>query len=76
MEIVEDTLIRYTTSLDNHASPLNIVEALMKAAIDENVHLHCVYFLMRREPDILQKLLSSSQSSSSSSSIESATQIN
>ncbi|OEU12976.1 hypothetical protein FRACYDRAFT_243278 [Fragilariopsis cylindrus CCMP1102] len=58
MEVVEDTLIRYSTSLDNHASPLNIVEALMMAAIDENVHIDCVYFLIRREPDILVKLLS------------------
>jgi hypothetical protein len=58
MEVVEDTLIRYSTSLDNHASQLNIVEALMMAAIDENVHLDCVYFLIRREPDILVKLLS------------------
>ena len=30
----------------------------MMAAIDENVHLDCVYFLLRREPDILVKLLS------------------
>jgi hypothetical protein len=70
MEVVEDTLICYSTSLDNHAPPFNIVEALMMAAIDEHVHLDCVYFLIRREPDILQKLLSSS------SSIESATNIN
>ncbi|OEU23212.1 hypothetical protein FRACYDRAFT_233381 [Fragilariopsis cylindrus CCMP1102] len=73
-EVVEDTLIRYSTSLDNHAPPFNIVEALMMAATDENVHLDCVYFLIRREPDILQKLLSSL--TSSSSSIESATHIN
>jgi hypothetical protein len=35
------------------------VDALLLAAIDEGVHLDCVYFLLRREPDILQKLLSS-----------------
>ncbi|OEU12999.1 hypothetical protein FRACYDRAFT_243419 [Fragilariopsis cylindrus CCMP1102] len=72
MEVVEDNLARYSTSLDNHAPPFNIVEALMMAAIDENVHLDSVYFLIRREPDILQKLLASS----SLSSIESATNSN
>jgi ankyrin repeat protein len=64
MEVVEDTIIRYSTSLDN-APPLNMVEALINAAIDEYVHLDCVYFLMRREPDVLLKLLSSSSSSAS-----------
>jgi hypothetical protein len=67
MKVVKDTLAHYNTP------PLNIEEAVLSAAIDENVHLDCVYFLIRREPDILQKLLSSS---SSSSSIASATHIN
>jgi hypothetical protein len=53
MEAVEGTLIRYSDT------PVNIVEALVMAAIDENIHLDCVYFLIRREPDVLQKLLSS-----------------
>jgi len=57
-DVVEDTLIRYITSFDNHASPLNIVDALMMAAIEENVHLDAVYTLIRRQPDILQKMLS------------------
>ncbi|OEU23455.1 hypothetical protein FRACYDRAFT_216370 [Fragilariopsis cylindrus CCMP1102] len=59
-EIVEDTLIRYITSFDNHASPLNIADALMMAALEENVHLDSVYTLIRRQPDILQKILSES----------------
>jgi hypothetical protein len=59
-KVVEDTLIRHTyTSADNNASPLNIEDAILTAAIDQNIHLDCVYFLMRRQPDILQKLLSS-----------------
>jgi hypothetical protein len=63
MEVIEDTLIRYTSSslnLDNNttAPRLNIVDALLSAAIDENVHFDCVYFLMRRHPDmVLMKLL-------------------
>jgi hypothetical protein len=63
MEVVEDTLARCYASSDN-TPPLNIEEALLSAAIDENIHLDCVYFLLRREPDILQKVLSSSSSSS------------
>ena len=39
--------------------PYNIADALITAAIDETIHLDCVYFLLRREPDILHKLLSS-----------------
>ena len=30
---------------------------LITAAIDEIVHLDCVYFLMRRNPDVLQQEL-------------------
>jgi hypothetical protein len=37
------------------------IDALITAAIDKNIHLDCVYFLLRREPDILQKLLLSQQ---------------
>ncbi|OEU10442.1 hypothetical protein FRACYDRAFT_247546 [Fragilariopsis cylindrus CCMP1102] len=68
MKVVKDTLAHCNTP------PLNIEEAVLSAATDENVHLDSVYFLIRREPDILQKLLS--LSSSSSSSIASATHIN
>ncbi|OEU12748.1 hypothetical protein FRACYDRAFT_270462 [Fragilariopsis cylindrus CCMP1102] len=59
MEVVEDTLAHCYASSDN-TPPLNIEEALLSAAIDENIHLDCVYFLLRREPDILRKLLSPS----------------
>ena len=51
MRIVEDTL-------NTSVIPLNIVEAVVLAAIDGNIHLDCVYFLLRREPDVLVRLLS------------------
>jgi hypothetical protein len=76
MEVVEDTLIRYTSSSSlnlDHATPhLNIVDALLSAAIDENVDLDCVYFLMRRHPDILMKLLPQLSSGMSSTTVVSA----
>ncbi|OEU05943.1 hypothetical protein FRACYDRAFT_257327 [Fragilariopsis cylindrus CCMP1102] len=75
MEVVEDTLIQYTSSSSSslnldHATPhLNIVDALLSAAIDEYVHLDCVYFLTRRHPDILMKLLPQLSSGMSSTTV-------
>ena len=57
MKIVGDTLTRY---LDT--TPINVEGALLSAAIDENIHLDSVYFLLRRQPDVLVKLLSSHSS--------------
>ena len=54
LEVVEDTLIRYSTD-----TPINIVETLVITAIYTKIHLECVYFLLRRQPDVLVKLLSS-----------------
>jgi len=54
MNVVEEILTRY----HSEGTPLTIVEALMEAAVDENVHLDCSYFLLRREPDVLVRLLS------------------
>ncbi|OEU14838.1 hypothetical protein FRACYDRAFT_241395 [Fragilariopsis cylindrus CCMP1102] len=59
MKGIEDTLARYSDT------PINISEALVMSAIDEDIHLDCVYFLLRREPDVLVKLLSPSSSLSS-----------
>ena len=59
MTVIEDTLTRYSSFLDNNDISINTVEALVMAAIDENIHLDCVYFLLRRQPDVLVKLLSS-----------------
>jgi len=52
MNAVDATLARYSQE-----TPLNSVEALMVAAADENIHLDCSYFLLRREPDVLVRLL-------------------
>ena len=59
MTVIEDTLTRYSSFLDNNDISINTVEALVMAAIDENIHLDCVYFLLRRQPDVLVELLSS-----------------
>jgi hypothetical protein len=51
LEVVEGTLIRYSSD-----TPINIVETLVIAAIDTKIHLDCVYFLLRRQPDVLVQL--------------------
>jgi hypothetical protein len=58
-KIIEDTLARHSST------PINSADALLSAAFDETVHLDGVYFLLRREPGMLHKLLSSSPSASS-----------
>ncbi|OEU18121.1 hypothetical protein FRACYDRAFT_238555 [Fragilariopsis cylindrus CCMP1102] len=67
MKVVEDILIRYSDT------PINTTEALITAAIDEDIYLDCVYFLLRREPDILQKLLSSKQATVTAMTINGST---
>ena len=54
MEVVENTLGHSSSPSDN-TQPLNIMHALVTAAIDEGVHLDCVYFLLRRHPDVLKE---------------------
>jgi hypothetical protein len=54
MMVISDTLNNPVTPL------LNSADALLSAAIDDSIHLDCVYLLVRREPDVLQKLLSQS----------------
>jgi hypothetical protein len=66
MRIIEEILIRYSSS--DNSTPLNVAEALIIAAIDEHVHLDCVYFLLRRQPDVLTKLLSGSSTFPASAS--------
>jgi hypothetical protein len=65
MRVVEDTLIRSSSSSADNSTQLNVVEAILTAAIDEVIHLDCVYFLFRRHPDVLVKLLSGSIDDSS-----------
>jgi len=55
MEVVEEILTRY----HSEGTPLHIIEALVVAATDEHIHLDCSYFLLRREPDVLVRLLQS-----------------
>jgi hypothetical protein len=60
VKVVEKTLADYCSAADGDDGddgPYNIVDALLSAAIDEKVHLDGVYFLLRREPDVLQNLL-------------------
>jgi hypothetical protein len=61
MNVIKDTLLdcqRRSEDYNNNTGPYNVMDALITAAIDENVHLDCIYFLMRRQPDVLVKLLS------------------
>jgi hypothetical protein len=69
MRIIEDALLNFqrrSDDDDNNNGPYNIVDALVTAAIDEDIHLDCVYFLLRRHPDVLHKLLSQPSSSAPS----------
>ena len=52
MNIVKETLIRYSTT-----QPINIPYALMLAATDGRIHLDCLYFLTRRHPDAILGML-------------------
>jgi hypothetical protein len=57
----EQVMMVITDTLNNpDTPPVNSADALLSAAIDNGIHLDCVYLLMRREPDVLQKLLSQS----------------
>jgi hypothetical protein len=63
MNVIEETLLdcqrRSDDNNNNNTGPYNIVDTLITAAIDEGVHLDYVYFLLRRHPDVLIQLLSS-----------------
>jgi len=49
-----------STLIDCADEPYDAAGALVLAAIDDNVDLDCVYYVLRREPDVLAKLLSAS----------------
>jgi len=54
MKVITEVPTQYSET------PLNIVEALVFAAANENnTYFDCLYFLLRREPDVLVKLLRS-----------------
>ncbi|OEU17918.1 hypothetical protein FRACYDRAFT_238348 [Fragilariopsis cylindrus CCMP1102] len=50
---------------DSSDKPNSFSEAFLSAAVNEDIHLDCVYFLLRRDPDMLQKLLPASLTTSS-----------
>ena len=52
IDIVEETLNRYSNT-----TPLNMHNAFMLAAIDDRIHLDCLYFLTRRHPDVMLGML-------------------
>jgi hypothetical protein len=37
--------------------PYNLAEALIAASVNEHIHLDCVFFLIRRHPNVLKELL-------------------
>ena len=43
--------------VDCSNNPYDTAEALVLAAINDEIDLDCVFFLLRREPDVLAKLL-------------------
>ena len=51
-KVIENTLARYS---DN--TPINIEETFLLAAIDENIHLDGLNYLLRRQPHVLETLL-------------------
>ena len=52
--MVEDTFTRY-----GNITPTNVMNALLSSATEENIHLDCVYTLLRRNPvAVLRELLS------------------
>ncbi|OEU08293.1 hypothetical protein FRACYDRAFT_250082 [Fragilariopsis cylindrus CCMP1102] len=50
MEVIESTLSNCSDKPDS------FVDAFLSAAVDKGVSLDCVYFLLRRDPDMLHKL--------------------
>merc|ERR1712238_80649 len=54
MDVVEDTITRFYSE----ERPFNIVEAVLTAAIDDEIHVDGEFFLLRRQPDVLVTLLS------------------
>merc|ERR1712238_645985 len=67
MDVVEDIITRQYSE----ETPLNIVDALLTAAIDDAIHLDGVFFLLRRRPDVLVDLLSGSTTTTNNNIISS-----
>ena len=69
MKVIETTLAENS---DNKYVTSNV---LLSAAIDDKIHLDGLYFFLRREPDLLLKLLSveSTDNSSNNNDVSIAT---
>jgi len=52
METVENIVSRYSKT-----TPVNTEHALILAATDNTIHLDCVFFLLKRQPDVLLSFL-------------------
>ena len=52
MDIVEDIVSRYSET-----TPINTEDALILAATEDAIHLDCVFFLLKRQPDVMLSLL-------------------
>ena len=50
--VVEEVVARYSPT-----TPINSTDALLLTAIDERIHLDGVYFVLRRQPDVLTRML-------------------
>ena len=61
MDVVEDVLARYSGT-----TPINTMEAILAAAMDPEIHVDGVYFLTRRQPDVLISRMKFSNTNSSS----------
>ena len=69
MTVIEEILQRYTTTDTVTGNDNNnnnnfrrnndaiLDDTILTAAMDESIHLDCVYFLLRRQPDALRRLL-------------------
>ena len=64
LRVIDDVLAHSALT-----TPLNITDAFLVAILDDTIHLDAVYFLLRRQPDTLIRLITNSSSSSSGSSI-------
>jgi hypothetical protein len=61
MEAIEASMTIYSTTaledkFDDTSPILNIAEAIIYAAIGVNIHINCVYFLLRWQPDITSRI--------------------
>ena len=65
IDIIEEALARY-----HAATPINTVEALLLTASNPLIDLDGVYFLLRRQPDVLLKMMSHSETVTTTTTLE------